>query len=217
MDVERLPGGPWGQNAFLVVNGSSAIIVDPGGSAERILERVRERGVTLVGIINTHGHFDHIGGVTSIVAATGAPFHISARELPIMRTSNMLRFIFKIQENVVVPTEFVDLDHCGEHLELAGLEIKCIPTPGHTPGGHCFVVDEHLFSGDTLLRTKPASADLPGGDRDALAASLRLLATLPPTLVLHPGHGRDTTLGDALKAIDRNSDPDEATGARILP
>jgi hydroxyacylglutathione hydrolase len=201
MIVERLPGGPWGQNAFLVVNGSQALLIDPGGMADAIVSLLFERQLKLVAILNTHGHFDHIGAVQPLLDATRTSFYISAREVPIMKTSNMLRFIFKSKEVVVVPTVFTDLDLLPEHIELAGLNIRCIPTPGHTPGGHCFLIDNHLFSGDTVLGYVAGIADLPGGDPAALARSIELLKTLPQEVTLHPGHGRDTTLGEALASI----------------
>lgn len=201
MIVERLPGGPWGQNAFLVMNGSLALLIDPGGMADAMITLMIERQLKLVAILNTHGHFDHIGAVQPLLDATSTSFYISSREVPIMKTSNMLRFIFKSKEMVVVPTVFTDLDLLPEYIELAGLNVRCIPTPGHTPGGHCFLIDKHLFSGDTVLGCMAGIADLPGGDPVALARSIELLKTLPQEVTLHPGHGRDTTLGEALASM----------------
>ena len=211
MHVERLVGGPWGQNCFVVHSDGHAVLIDPGGatdeSVERILAYLRDRSLELAAIVNTHGHFDHIGGVTPIVAATGAEFVISAREVPIMKSSNMLRFIFKVKERVVVPSTFTDLDELPDTIERGGITIRCIETPGHTPGGHCFVIDGHIFTGDTVLRTMPATSELPGGDAEALAASIALLRTLPPELILHPGHGRDSTLGEALDSLPAHVQP----------
>jgi len=208
MLVERLRGGPWGQNCFLVAEGDQAVLVDPGGRTEALLERLASGGLRLVAIINTHGHFDHIGAVHPLVAATSVPFYISAREVPVMKTTNMMRFIFKSKDKVVVPTEFVDLDQVGGELTLGGIRFECIPTPGHTPGGHCFRVGGHLFSGDTVLRSMPGSAELPGGNAADLERSLALLATLPRELILHAGHGDDTTLGETLDAIaERTTEP----------
>ena len=201
MIVERIAGGPWGQNAFLVVNGSQALLIDPGGRADTLVLLLAERMLELVAIINTHGHFDHIGAVQPLLEATQASFYISAREVPIMKTSNMLRFIFKSKEMVVVPTVFTDLDLMPEYINLAGLEIRCLKTPGHTPGGYCFMIGKHLFSGDTVLRNMAGIADLPGGDPAALASSINLLLSLPQEVMLHPGHGRDTTLGEALASM----------------
>jgi glyoxylase-like metal-dependent hydrolase (beta-lactamase superfamily II) len=201
IDVARVPGGPWRENSFLLANAGKAVLIDPGGPADDIIEVLEDAGLALVAILNTHGHFDHIGAVQPLIDILGVPFYISGREVPIMKTSNMLRFIFKSKEKVTVPTSFIDLDTLPEHLQLAGLSIRCIETPGHTPGGYCFYIGAHLFSGDTVLRTMPGTAELPGGDPDALLRSLELLATLPPETILHPGHGADSTLGEALTAI----------------
>jgi hydroxyacylglutathione hydrolase len=201
MIVERIAGGPWGQNAFLVVSGSQALLIDPGGRSDAVVSLLAERQLTLVAILNTHGHFDHIGAVQPLLEATRTSFYISAREVPIMKTSNMLRFIFKSKEMVVVPKVFTDLDLQPEYIELAGLKIRCLMTPGHTPGGYCFMIGKHLFSGDTVLPNMAGIADLPGGDPEVLAKSIDLLRTLPQEVTLHPGHGRDTTLAEALASI----------------
>jgi hydroxyacylglutathione hydrolase len=201
MIVERIAGGPWGQNAFLVVNGALALLIDPGGRADAVVSLLAARHLTLVAILNTHGHFDHIGAVQPLIESTRASFYISGREAPIMKTSNMLRFIFKSKEMVVVPKVFTDLDLLPEYIELAGLKIRCIQTPGHTPGGYCFMIGKHLFSGDTLLRNMAGIADLPGGDPAALTNSIELLRTLPQEVTLHPGHGQDTTLDEALTSM----------------
>lgn len=201
MRVDRLPEGPWRENGFLVVNGDQAILIDPGGNAVETLALLSAEGLRLQAIVNTHGHFDHIGAIHPIMEHLNVPFYISGREWPIMKSSNMLRFIFKSKEKVVVPAAIVDLDQLPGELELAGLRLLCFPTPGHTPGGYCFVVGDHIFSGDTVLSSMPGTSELPGGDAKALAESLEFLATLEPGLILHPGHGRDRTLGEALSLI----------------
>jgi len=201
MIIERLSGGPWGQNTFLITNGLNAILVDPGGSASKILQLLSDRCLSLVAIINTHGHFDHIGAVQQLIDATGVAFYISSKEVPIMKSSNMLRFIFKSRDNIVVPSVFVDLDLLPEYLQVAELQIRCIKTPGHTPGGYCFLIDGHLFSGDTILSKMTGVSDLPGGDKVALAQSIDRLRTLSKDITLHPGHGLDRNLGDALSEI----------------
>ena len=194
-------GGPWGQNCFVVAQDGRALVIDPGGHADEILAELGAQDLALIAILNTHGHFDHIGAVQPLVDATGADFYISGKEVPIMKTSNMLRFIFKSKEKVVVPTSFIDLDTSPDDLVFGAMTVRRIETPGHTPGGHCFVIGDHLFSGDTVLRSMPGTAELPGGDAADLARSLELLCTLPSELILHPGHGGDTTLGETLDSI----------------
>jgi glyoxylase-like metal-dependent hydrolase (beta-lactamase superfamily II) len=201
MQVERLRFGPWGENCFLITQDTCALLIDPGGRADDILRILSERKLDLCAILNTHGHFDHIGAVMSIVGATGAPFYLSERERPILKTTNMLRFIFKSREKFDTPTEFVDIDLLPETFELGVFTIRKIETPGHTPGGHCFLIDDHIFSGDTVLSSMPGTAELPGGNREDLVRSLKLLASLPDDLILHPGHGSDTTLSGALASV----------------
>jgi hydroxyacylglutathione hydrolase len=201
MRVDRLPAGPWRENGYLVANRDEAILIDPGGNAVETLALLSAEGLRLQAIVNTHGHFDHIGAIHPITEQLNVPFYISGREWPIMKSSNMLRFIFKSKEKVVVPAAIVDLDELPGELELAGLRLRCFPTPGHTPGGYCFVIGDHIFSGDTVLSSMPGTSELPGGDAQALAESLEFLGTLEPGLILHPGHGRDRTLGEALSLI----------------
>jgi hydroxyacylglutathione hydrolase len=198
---ERFRGGPWGQNCFLVVQESDAILVDPGGNAAAMLERVRADRLTIQAIVNTHGHFDHIGGVQEIMDATGASFYISPLEKAIMKTSNMLRFIFKSPDKFKIPQATVDLAGASIRLKFGSIELSCLHTPGHTPGGYCFIVEGHIFTGDTVLTEMPGSAELPGGNADHLIESLEMLALLDPTLIVHPGHGYDTNLGTALASI----------------
>lgn len=198
MEVLRIEGGPWNQNCFLVINENSSVLIDPGGNALGILDVIRSRDLNLLAILNTHGHFDHIGAVREIVGETSSQFFISGKEKPIMRSSNMLRFIFKHKENISVPTQFDDLDNCGFDLSFIDLHFRLIRTPGHTPGGYCFIIENHIFTGDTVLSSMPGSAELPGGDIHDLKTSLDFLATLDGDLIAHPGHGRDSKLSQAL-------------------
>ena len=200
MNVVRLDGGPWKQNCFLLISGDSAVLVDPGGNAPGILGEITLRRLRLLAIINTHGHFDHIGGVSEIVEKTSAPFYISGLELPIMKSANMLRYIFKYNEKVTVPKQFVDLDLIGNRLHFEDIDIQIIRTPGHTPGGCCFIIGNHIFTGDTVLSSMPGSAELPGGNLQDLIKSLNALESLEGDFISHPGHGRDSLLSESLSS-----------------
>ncbi len=202
MEVERIGGGPWKQNCYMVVFGQKVIIIDPGGGAEEILDEVRRRNFQVVAVLNTHGHFDHIGGVQTILEATGAPLYISSKEVPIMRSSNLLGFIFKSKEKIRIPKVFIDLEKMGTSIELSGMKVDCYSTPGHTPGGFCFLIQNHIFTGDTVLSGMPGTAELPGGNSVHLRDSLDFLGTLDKDLVLHPGHGRDSSLGQGLSSAN---------------
>jgi hydroxyacylglutathione hydrolase len=198
MEVLRIGGGPWNQNCFLVIKENSSVLIDPGGNALGILDVIRSRNLNLLAILNTHGHFDHIGAVHEVVNETSSPFFISGKEKPIMRSSNMLRYIFKHKEKISIPSQFEDLDDCNFDLSFNNLHFRLIRTPGHTPGGFCFVIENHIFTGDTVLSSMPGSAELPGGNVDDLRASLIALASLDGDLTAHLGHGRDTKLSQAL-------------------
>lgn len=205
MRVSRLPGGPWKQNCFMVADGGDAVLIDPGGNAAGILAHLSESGLRLQGVLNTHGHFDHLGAVCEVMRQSGAPLFISDQEAPIMRSSNLLRFIFRSTEPVEVPDSWTNLDGLEGMTGDVPLGIECIATPGHTPGSYCFRIGDHLFGGDTVLPRAPGNTMLPGGDALAIEVSLAALRELPPTMVLHPGHGRDQPLHEALHTIAARS------------
>lgn len=200
MEVLRIEGGPWNQNCFIAIKDSFSVVIDPGGNSLGILNVIRNRNLEVLAILNTHGHFDHIGAVREIVDKTSAPFFISGKECPIMRSSNMMRYIFKHKEKISVPTQFEDLDLSGFELSFEDIHIQLVHTPGHTPGGFCFIIENHIFTGDTVLNSVPGSVELPGGNINELRNSLAVLASLEGNLTAHPGHGRDTNLLQALNS-----------------
>ena len=200
IEVTRVGGGPWNQNCFVVTKHDEAIVIDPGGGPDLVLREFDKSGNRLVGMLNTHGHFDHIGAVQEIAEVTSTPFYISSKEVPIMRNSNLLRFIFGYKQKIRIPNEFVDLESEVSPLLLGGFSIQLLKTPGHTPGGHCFVLENHIFTGDTVLSKMAGTSELPGGNASDLMNSLVLLDGLDQSLIAHPGHGKDLLLGDALKS-----------------
>jgi hydroxyacylglutathione hydrolase len=199
VDVVRIVTGPVRENCWLVVAaGGDAVVIDPGESADEIDAELRARSATPRAVLNTHGHFDHVGAVHELVERHGIPFHMSSDDARILRSANMYRYMFGDKRKAVLPTITHDLKGGPSLLEYAGLRIESIPTPGHTPGGYSFLVDGHLFSGDTLLRGSIGPVDLPGSDPVALDATLRTLAALPPDTIIHAGHGSDSTIGAEL-------------------
>lgn len=199
--VQCLPGGYWRQNCYLIHLGSDGVVVDPGGSVSHILKTIQDQNVKVHAIINTHGHFDHIGGVVALQELTGAPFLMSGRDAPIMKQSNLLRFIFQSRDPIQIPSLYHDLDLGSDVLRFPGFEVNLISTPGHTPGGYCFRVNSHIFTGDTLLANMPGTTELPGGNQAELANSIEKLRRLPEDLRVHPGHGREKALGDVLRNL----------------
>jgi hydroxyacylglutathione hydrolase len=198
LDVEMLTVGPVAENCFLVRRAGSErlLVVDPGEEAERILAAIEATGAKAEAILVTHCHFDHIGAVTPVAEATGAPVYCPEIEVPILE--DIMAFVpwegFGPFESYT-PDEIV---RGGETLELAGLELDVVFTPGHSPGHVTYAVrgENALFSGDVLFQGSVGRVDLPGGDGPTLLASIgQLLDDFPDETVVHPGHMGLTTLG----------------------
>jgi hydroxyacylglutathione hydrolase len=196
--VEMLTVGPLAENCFLLRREGSGklLILDPGEEAERILAAVAASGAEVEAILLTHCHFDHIGAVAPVAAATGAPVYCPAIEAPIL--ADIMSFV---PWEGFGPYESYTADETvagGETLQLAGLELDVVFTPGHSPGHVTYSVrgEDALFSGDVLFQGSVGRVDLPGGDGPTLIASIgSLLDSHPDETVVHPGHMGITTLG----------------------
>lgn len=197
MKFTRIVVGPFEVNSFLLegVNGE-ALIVDPGADAATIWKACRQKKLTPVGILLTHGHMDHLNALAAVADAAGAPVYLHEQDeaWAFSETNHMLPHYPAPQ----APSTPVHPLRDGEHIRLAGLDIRVIATPGHTPGGVCFYLPaEHvLFSGDTLFKGTVGRTDIPGASARVLSESLRKLVRLPPQTVVWPGHGDPTTIGE---------------------
>jgi len=197
LDVEMLTVGAIAENCFLVRRQGSdrVLVIDPGEEEERILAAAAAMG-EVEAILLTHCHFDHIGAVAPVAAATGAPVYCPKLEVPLL--ADIMAFV---PWPGFGPYESYDADETvagGETLELAGLELDVIFTPGHSPGHVTYSVrgEPAIFSGDVLFQGSVGRVDLPGGDGPTLIESIGiLLDTHPDETVVHPGHMGITTLG----------------------
>ena len=186
------------ENCFLLRRdeAKSALIVDPGDEAPRILQAVEELGVTVEGILVTHCHFDHVGAVAPVAEATGAPVWVSEIERPVL--ADIMSYVPFAGFG---PYESYEADHTlkgGERLELAGFEINVIFTPGHSPGHLTYSIpdEQAIFSGDVLFQGSVGRVDLPGGDWGTLLGSIGgLVESLPEDTTVYPGHMAVTSLG----------------------
>jgi glyoxylase-like metal-dependent hydrolase (beta-lactamase superfamily II) len=186
------------ENCFLLRREDSdrALIVDPGEEAPRILAALDELGVTVEAVLVTHCHFDHIGAVAPVAKATGAPVYCPEMEAPIL--ADIMTYV---PWGGFGPFESYEADEKvsgGETLELAGLELDVIFTPGHSPGHVTYSVRDEgaVFSGDVLFQGSVGRVDLPGGDGPTLMRSIRgLLDSHPDQTTVYPGHMGITTLG----------------------
>jgi hydroxyacylglutathione hydrolase len=187
--------GPFQENTYLVrADGAGkALLIDPGDEAPKLQAAMDELGVTPEAILLTHTHIDHIGAVAAIASATGAPVYCPRKELTVLADPS--RF-FPPNWGTVDPWEAEHALDGGERLQLAGLDIDVISTPGHSPGHVTFAIEGALFSGDVLFQNSIGRTDLPGADHATLMASIAdLLERFDDATTVHPGHMGLTTLG----------------------
>ena len=196
--VERYELGPIATNCYVVRasdEASEAVVIDPGGDAAELDRELERLGVTCVGILITHGHWDHLGGVADLADASGAPVYMAAEERIALERIND----FAPAELPLRPYTPDVLLEGNETLDLAGISFQTLRVPGHSPAHLAYYAEGCLFSGDVLFAGSVGRTDLPFGDWDTLVASIRLLADrFPPETVVYSGHGPETTLGDEL-------------------
>jgi hydroxyacylglutathione hydrolase len=206
LDVREFTVGLVQENCYIAradPEAPTAVIIDPGEEAPRLLAAIEALGVEIEAILVTHCHFDHIGAVAPVAQATGAPVYCPEIERPIL--ADIMSFV---PFPGFGPYESYEADHTlsgGERLSLAGLDIDVIFTPGHSPGHLTYSLADQraLFSGDVLFAGSVGRTDLPGGSWDVLSETIAgLIRDFPPDTTVYPGHMAVTTLGR-----ERDSNP----------
>jgi glyoxylase-like metal-dependent hydrolase (beta-lactamase superfamily II) len=196
MILESMEVGPIMANCYILgcEETKEAAVIDPGGDPDRILAALKRLGLTVKLIINTHGHFDHVGGNKRLKEATGARLVIHEGDAPMLGHLNQAAASFGLSaENSPAPDE---MPGDGDTLQFGKITLKVLHVPGHSPGGIALSTDDAVFVGDTLFSGSIGRTDLPGGDYNQLIASVRLkLFNLPDNTQVHCGHGPSTTIG----------------------
>lgn len=205
MKIETLAEGYRYANCYLLSNDGHAFLVDPAAPCDTVCESLRDRELTLDGILLTHGHFDHATHLAALLERYPVPLYLGEgdREFPSDSEKNAYSCFFV--GSFTYPEPNVLLTD-GMQLELGGETLQVLATPGHSPGSVCFYAekDHILVTGDTLFSDTLGRFDLYGGSFSTLKVSLSRIAELSRIdreIMIYPGHGASTTLSEALWAL----------------
>lgn len=171
--IKQIQVGPMMNFSYLVgdTKGCKAAIIDPCWEADKLIAKAQESGLSIISLIATHSHFDHVNAAEALSNQLKIPIYVheaDAKDLP--------------KQIKIIKTRDDD------EIDIADQKIKCIHTPGHTPGSQCFLIDGNLFTGDTLFVGNCGRIDLPGGNEKELNESLKKLSHLPDGTKIYPGH-----------------------------
>lgn len=182
-------------NCYLLVDLATkqAAVIDPGGDAEAIAKSLAELEAKPALILNTHGHWDHIGANRALQKRFDLPLLIHEADAVMLQDSARNAAVYYHGDGD--GGQATRLLRDGDTVELGQLRLSVLHTPGHTPGGICLLLDSLLFSGDTLFQLSIGRSDLPGGDFRQLMQSLQRLLQLDDHLLVLPGHGPASGLG----------------------
>lgn len=198
MFIETIVVGPLGVNCFILGDkqGNEGVIVDPGADCEMILGAVNRLGLKVKYLINTHGHFDHVGCNRQVLEATGAEFLIHEKDVALLQMASRSARKYGLEvEDSPLPNRYLN---DGMRLDFGRRSIEVLHTPGHTEGGCCLLLRNEglVITGDTLFADSVGRTDLPGGSHDLLIQSIKeKLLPLDDETVVWPGHGPSSTIG----------------------
>lgn len=198
--ISKVNVGIIGTNCYIVykentTDDKEAIIVDPGDDAHKIYSMVDELGVKPVAIVLTHGHFDHILATNEVASRYNIEVYASKEERELLADAS-LNLSGGYRRHCIVK-DIVDLED-NQDIEIAGINIRTINTPGHTKGSMCYLIKDNnvLFSGDMLFRESVGRTDFPtGNDKDIIDSLNNKLMKMDDGIKVYPGHGPDTTIG----------------------
>ncbi len=196
MNIQNIVVGAFEVNCFIITSDSGyALIIDPGSEAVNIDQIISSKKLMVSGYLLTHGHMDHISGLSELHAKHPAPVYIHQADLKWAFTAENAMPPFYPAPDKPTQMQTIDIED-GQVHSVNDLEFKIITTPGHTPGGVCyyFVKQSILFSGDTLFSGSVGRTDINGGNTNILAKSLKKLVALPEDTVVYAGHGPATTI-----------------------
>ena len=200
MQIINLFPGSYGSNCYLIEDSGEALIVDPSASASAILRRLRADGCTPVGILLTHGHFDHVMSVDTLrQAEPDLKVCIHEADAPMITDSDKNGFAFFFRQDRAWKAADILLTD-GQEITVGSVTFTVVHTPGHSPGSVCYLCETEgvMFTGDTLFADNIGRCDLWGGSYATIRQSLKSLRDYDGSITIYPGHGDTNTLSKAL-------------------
>jgi glyoxylase-like metal-dependent hydrolase (beta-lactamase superfamily II) len=202
--VDSVPVSPFQMNAYVCGDAETkdGVLIDAGAEPHKLLAMIKRSGLTIHAILQTHAHLDHAGAIKPLKEGLlDRPVYVHEEEMPIYNSVEQSARMYGLGDipQPPPPDHFID---DGQVLTFGSLSARVIFLPGHTPGGVAYVIGEHIFVGDTLFMGSVGRTDLPFGDTPTLIASLKKLMHEDDQLVVHPGHGPETSIGN-----ERRSNP----------
>ena len=199
LKVHCITVGELQTNCYLIFEEKTktCIIIDPGAEGEKIEKETKKKNLNVVGIVNTHGHPDHISADNYLKKVFSCPVYIHPLDAEMLDElkNNIVSFLYFGDFESPHPDEFIK----DKSLKIGNIEFEVIHTPGHTPGSICLIANNFVITGDTLFCGSVGRCDLPGGDESKLMESLKKLIVLPGDYAIYPGHGPQCTISDELK------------------
>ena len=197
LKIQQYVVGMVSTNCYFAINDDTkeVLIVDPGDMAKKLAEKVKEQGLTPVGILLTHGHFDHALGAEELSKLLDVKVYAHEAEKETLENPSINLSGWEGKRDVYHADVYVKDE---EVLELAGFQVKALFTPGHTVGGCCYYFNEQnvLFSGDTLFEGSIGRTDFPKGSASQLIRAIKeKLMVLPDETAVYSGHGEMTSIG----------------------
>lgn len=189
MEVKRIVCGVFQTNTYLLEIDDEALLIDPASKPEKIIDILGDK--KLLGILLTHGHFDHIKAVDGLYEKYKCPIYLNEEDVELVKDKHAAES-FMISNCPTISKPITSLKE--EKMNIGPFEFEVIFTPGHTKGSVCFKFENDLFTGDTLFKCGVGRTDLKGGDNKALKSSLRILKNLDSNLFIHPGHDGQSLL-----------------------